>query len=63
VRAADRLISGSVRNDSPQVIIAVEGSILGDKAYYSDGLDNKLFEQCGIEMISLHRKNIGKKRT
>jgi len=30
--------------------------IIGDKAYDSDKLDERLFEERGIEMIAMHRK-------
>ena len=37
--------------------------IIGDKAYDSDGLDQRLFEERGIEMIAPHRGNRRRIRT
>ena len=37
--------------------------IIGDKAYDSDGLDDRLSDERGIEMIAPHRKNRKKPNT
>jgi transposase len=37
--------------------------LIGDKAYDSDGLDQMLFEDRGIDMIAPHRKGRKKART
>ena len=37
--------------------------LIGDKAYDSDGLDERLWEQREIELISPHRKNRKRART
>jgi transposase len=37
--------------------------LIGDKAYDSDKLDQQLFEERGVEMISPHRKGRKKPRT
>lgn len=41
----------------------VPEKLIGDKAYDSDKLDEKLYENRGIEMISPHRRNRSKPRT
>jgi transposase len=37
--------------------------LIGDKAYDSDGLDERLWDERGIEMIAPHRRNRRKQNT
>ena len=73
--AAGIPIAAHVESASPHEVTLVEATIdsgfteyapdriIGDKAYDSDGLDQRLFEERRIEMIAPHRKNRRKTRT
>ena len=37
--------------------------LIGDKAYDSDGLDRRLKDECGIELIAPHRRNRRRRKT
>ncbi len=37
--------------------------LIGDRAYDSDGLDERLMEQRGIELIARHRRNRKRAKT
>ena len=65
-------VAAHIKSASPHEVKLVEATIdngftecapaklIGDKAYDSDGLDQTLFDERGIEMIAPHRK--GRKR-
>ena len=61
-------VAAYVESASPHEVKLVEATIdccfiqyapdrlIGDKAYVSDGLDQKLLEERGVEMIAPHRR-------
>ena len=67
--AAGFPVAAHVESASPHEVKLVETTIdsgftqhapdklIGDKAYDSDGLDEKLLEERGIELISPHKRN------
>ena len=73
--AAGFPVSAHVESASPHEIKLVEETIdssfteyapdklIGDKAYDSDELDQRLFEERGIELIAPHKRNRKKKST
>ena len=73
--AAGFPVAAHVESASPHEVKLVEATIdstfteyapdrlIGDKAYDSDGLDERLLDERGIEMIAPHRKNRRKQRT
>jgi len=73
--AAGIPVAAHVESASPHEVTLVEQTIdsgfvcyapdrlVGDKAYDSDGLDRRLLEERGIEMIAPHRKKRQKQRT
>ena len=68
-------VSAHVESASPHEVKLVEdtidsgfteyapGKLVGDKAYDSDNLDQKLLAERGIEMIAPHKGNLIRKRT
>ena len=62
-------VAAHIESASPHEVTLVEATIdstfteyapdrlIGDKAYDSDGLDERLADERGIEMIAPHRKN------
>ena len=68
-------VAAHVESASPHEVKLVEATIdsgftehapdklIGDKAYDSDGLDEKLLEERGIELIAPHKLNRKKQRT
>jgi len=68
-------IAAHIESASPHEVKLVEGTIdncfteyapdkiIGDKAYDSDGLDQKLLNERNIEMIAPHKKGRKKPRT
>ena len=73
--AAGLPVAAHVEGASPHEVTLVEATIdscftqhapdriIGDKAYDSDGLDEKLLDERGIEMIAPHRKKRRKEKT
>ena len=73
--AAGLPVSAHVESASPHEVTLVEATIdngftryapdklVGDKAYDSDKLDQKLLKERGVEMISPHRRGRKKART
>ncbi len=51
------LVEAAVKS---KIIPVLPCRMIGDKAYDSDGLDQKLAEEYGIELIAPNRKNRGK---
>ena len=37
--------------------------VIGDKAFDSDGLDEQMWNECGVEVIAAHRENRKKPKT
>lgn len=68
-------VAAHIESASPHEVKLVEATIdsgftkyapdriIGDKAYDSDGLDDRLSDERGIEMIAPHRKNRKKPNT
>jgi transposase len=68
-------VAAHVESASPHEVTLVEATIdsgftqhapvriIGDKAYDSDSLDQRLLDERGIEMIAPHRKNRRKQRS
>lgn len=73
--AAGFPVAAHIESASPHEVKLVEATIessftgyapaklIGDKAYDSDGLDQALFDERGIEMIAPHRKGRKKIKT
>ena len=68
-------VAAHIESASPHEVKLVEATIdsgftkyapdriIGDKAYDSDGLDDRLSDERGIEMIAPHRKKLKKPNT
>ena len=56
VKLVDATIDSGFTGNAPQRLI-------GDKAYDSDGLDRRLLQERGIELIAPHRRNRRKTKT
>ncbi len=73
--AAGFPVSAHIESASPHEVKLVEATIdngftqyapdriIGDKAYDSDGLDERLLDERGIEVIAPHRENRRKQST